>query len=115
MKPPKLYRKVWLEIEVTCTDEDYDYSEYVGVRRALKPDGSWFWQIEPWYKEDFKDQILGSSDDSPEDWFEYVVYKCPHDFDDRNCGTYNRATIKKKVTTVNPTSEEVDFYSDIPF
>lgn len=117
MKPPKLYRKVWLEINVDF-EEYHDYVEYVGVRRALKSNGSWFWQIDPWYKEDFEGEILGTFGDRPEDWFDYVVYKYPYDFDHRNCGTYNRATIKKQLPSISAQIGgigEVDFDSDIPF
>jgi len=107
MKPPKLYRKVWLAVWVF--DEDYDCYEYIEARRSLKPDGSWFWLVDSLYNDDIEGE-------NPEWWFEHVIYKNPDDFDFRNCGTYNRPRIKnEEITTVNPETGDFDFDADIPF
>jgi len=111
MKPPKLYRKVWLS--VWFSQEDHEGYEYIEVRRSLRKDKSCFWQIlHPYYKNEYGAQVDGEEMDW---WLEHVFLKDHNDFDHRNCGTYNRATIIKQLPAISTVVGEIDFDADIPY
>lgn len=117
MKIPKLYRNIWIEIywlTDTCEGGEHvqrDGYSYIEARRALDTDNNWFWQIHPYYKDEFKAVIEG---EEPECWLPDVLYKSPFDFDERNLGySFNRRTIKE-IKADEISRNNFDF-SDTPF
>jgi len=86
MKLPKLYRVCWVELywlTDTCEGGEHvqrDGSYYLKARRALKPNGEWFWQIDKWDAEQYKWELSMVEDLEPEDMFEDYVYKNPRPY-----------------------------------
>lgn len=98
---PKLYRSCWVKLywlTDTCEGGEHvqrDGYYFLKARRALRPDKSWFWQIDPWDAEECKYSLRFVEDLDQVDMFEGVVYKEPFHFDDRNIGiSWNRSKIK---------------------
>lgn len=103
MELPKLYRRCWVKLywlTDTCEGGEHvqrDGYYHLKARRALKPDKSWFWQLDKWDAEQCKYELSLVDDLDNEDMFEGVVYKEPFPFDERNLGyTWSRRTIKQQ-------------------
>lgn len=117
MKLPKLYRVCWVKLYwLTDTCEDGEHVQRDGyhilkARRALRPDKSWFWQIDKWDARQCERELSQVDDLNPEDMFEGVIYKDPYLFDERNLGyTWSRSTIKEKIEI-----EEIKKSDDLDF
>lgn len=126
MKLPKLYRVCWVELywlTDTCEGGEHvqrDGYYHLRARRALKPNGSWFWQIDKWDAEQHKWELSMIEDLEPEDMFEYYAYKNPHPWSEKDYlgFTYNRGTLstykppEKLYKTVDYGDADLD---DSPF
>lgn len=112
MEIPKLYRKFWIEIDAS----DADYYQYIGARRVLREDKSWFLSLEVCDTWCISDHILLDIENYPKEYVEYALYKNPFNYDCRNIGCYDRPPIRKKEPEPIDTSiNGIDFDSDIPF
>ena len=122
MELPKLYRVCWLKLywlTDTCEGGEHvqrDGYHYIKARRSLKPDNSWFWQLDKFDAEQCKYELGYVEDLEPLKQFESVVYKNPFPWSERDyLGiTYNRPTIKPKleVKAQKKVWTGVDFYLD---
>ncbi len=104
MKLPKLYRKVWVKLywlTDTCEGGEHVQREghyYLEARRSLRPDNSWFWQLDKWDASQCSDTLKYVDDLDPIDMFEGWVYKNPFKYNENdNYGEVTtRMTIKEQ-------------------
>jgi len=112
MELPKLYRKVWFELDYSSNG----YEVFAEVRRTLREDKAWFWAIRKFDTYSIEKHVLDDIDTNPEEYLDCVIYKNPFNYDCRNIGCYDRPPIRKKEPEPIDTSiDGIDFDSDVPF